>query len=136
MADSLSLFGEASSPKKKAPAPSKAVDKAPDAYRTIGEAASELGVATHVLRFWETKFKQIKPIKRGGGRRYYRPVDMDVIRQIKTKLYDDGYTIKGVQTWLKENKQQVKETVEGNQAHKTLLQGLLKDLKSLRAALD
>lgn len=78
------------------------VQKSPDAFRTISEVAMELDVPQHVLRFWETKFTQIKPLKRGGGRRYYRPEDIDLLRGIRTLLYHDGYTIKGVQKVFRE----------------------------------
>lgn len=78
--------------------------KAASAYRTISEASDELGVPQHVLRFWETKFSQIRPMKRSGGRRFYRPEDIDLIRTIQTLLYDQGYTIKGVQRLLKMRK--------------------------------
>jgi len=78
------------------------MDKSDDAFRTIGEAAEELGVPQHVLRFWETRFAQIKPMKRGGGRRYYRPADMALLHAIHGLLYGQGYTIKGVQRLLKE----------------------------------
>ena len=71
--------------------------KSPDAFRTISEAADELNVPQHVLRFWETKFSFIRPMKRAGGRRFYRPQDIAVLRGVKTLLHDDGYTIKGVQ---------------------------------------
>ena len=71
--------------------------KSPDAFRTISEVATELGVPQHVLRFWETKFSQIKPLKRGGGRRYYRPGDVELIKGIQTLLHEEGYTIRGVQ---------------------------------------
>ncbi len=71
--------------------------KSARAFRTIGEAASELDVPQHVLRFWEVKFSQISPVKRRGGRRYYRPKDIDLLLKIRKLLYDDGYTIKGVQ---------------------------------------
>ncbi len=71
--------------------------KSPQAFRTISEVADELGVQQHVLRFWETKFPQIKPLKRGGGRRYYRPEDVDFLKHIQKLLYEDKYTIKGVQ---------------------------------------
>ncbi len=77
--------------------------KSPEAFRTISEVAAELDVPQHVLRFWETKFNQIKPLKRGGGRRYYRPEDIDLLRGIRTLLYHDGYTIKGVQKVFREN---------------------------------
>lgn len=72
------------------------------AFRTISEVSREIQVPTHVLRFWESKFTSINPLKRGGGRRYYRPEDLDALRQIKALLYDDGYTIKGVQKLLKD----------------------------------
>jgi DNA-binding transcriptional MerR regulator len=78
------------------------VDKAPEAFRTISEVADELNVPKHVLRFWEAKFTQLKPMKRGGGRRYYRPEDVALLRGIRFLLYDDGYTIRGVQKILKE----------------------------------
>ena len=78
------------------------MDKKPDAFRTIGEAAGDLGLPQHVLRFWETRFTQIKPMKGGGGRRYYRLGDIDLLRAIKKLLYHDGYTIKGVQRLLRE----------------------------------
>ncbi|MDB5492468.1 MAG: Transcriptional regulator, MerR family [Micavibrio sp.] len=75
--------------------------KAPGAFRTISEVADELNVQQHVLRFWETKFSQVKPLKRGGGRRYYRPEDVLLLKKIHTLLYTEGYTIKGVQKLLK-----------------------------------
>ena len=76
--------------------------KSASAFRTISEVAGELDVPPHVLRFWETKFAQIKPLKRGGGRRYYRPEDIDLLRGIRELLYTEGYTIKGVQKLLRE----------------------------------
>ena len=76
--------------------------KGPDAFRTISEAADELGVPQHVLRFWETKFSFIRPMKRAGGRRFYRPQDISMLRGVKTLLHEDGYTIKGVQRLHKE----------------------------------
>ncbi len=76
--------------------------KAPDAFRTIREVSEELDVPQHVLRFWESKFTQIKPLKRGGGRRYYRPDDIVLLRRIRALLYVEGYTIKGVQKLLRE----------------------------------
>jgi DNA-binding transcriptional MerR regulator len=78
------------------------VEKSPDAFRTISEAAEELTVPQHVLRFWETRFTQIKPMKRAGGRRYYRPSDIELLKGIHTLLYSQGYTIRGVQRILKE----------------------------------
>ncbi|MBM3643883.1 MAG: MerR family transcriptional regulator [Alphaproteobacteria bacterium] len=80
------------------------VEKSAQAFRTISEVASELDVPQHVLRFWESKFNQVRPLKRGGGRRYYRPEDIDLLRRIRTLLYEDGYTIKGVQRLLKEGR--------------------------------
>jgi DNA-binding transcriptional MerR regulator len=79
------------------------LDKAPDAFRTISEVADELDIPQHVLRFWETRFAQIKPMKRSGGRRYYRPDDVDLLRGIRRLLYGEGYTIRGVQRILKEH---------------------------------
>ena len=79
------------------------VEKSPDAFRTISEAAEELGVPQHVLRFWETRFTQIKPMKRAGGRRYYRPSDVELLKGICGLLYKEGYTIRGVQKILKED---------------------------------
>ncbi len=77
-------------------------NKAPDAFRTISEVAEDLDLPQHVLRFWETRFSQIRPLKRGGGRRYYRPQDVDLLRGIRHLLYGEGYTIRGVQRILKE----------------------------------
>ncbi len=79
------------------------MDKAPDAFRTISEVADDLDIPQHVLRFWETRFTQIKPMKRSGGRRYYRPDDVDLLRGIRRLLYGEGYTIRGVQRILKEH---------------------------------
>ncbi|WP_149535378.1 MerR family transcriptional regulator [Siccirubricoccus phaeus] len=76
--------------------------KAPTAFRTISEVADDLRIPQHVLRFWETKFPQLKPLKRGGGRRYYRPEDIALLRRISDLLYTQGYTIKGVQRLLRE----------------------------------
>ncbi len=79
------------------------MEKAPDAFRTISEAAAELNVPQHVLRFWETRFSQIRPMKRAGGRRYYRPQDIDLLKGIRRLLHEEGYTIKGVQRILREH---------------------------------
>ena len=79
------------------------MEKAPDAFRTISEVAGDLDIPQHVLRFWETRFSQIKPMKRSGGRRYYRPDDVDLLRGIRRLLYGEGYTIRGVQRILKEH---------------------------------
>jgi DNA-binding transcriptional MerR regulator len=77
-------------------------DKSAAAFRTISEVAAELDVPQHVLRFWESRFAQVKPLKRGGGRRYYRPEDIELLRSIRGLLYGDGYTIRGVQKLLRE----------------------------------
>jgi DNA-binding transcriptional MerR regulator len=79
------------------------LDKSPDAFRTSSEVAGDLDIPQHVLRFWETRFSQIKPMKRSGGRRYYRPDDVDLLRGIRRLLYGEGYTIRGVQRILKEH---------------------------------
>src|ERR1700704_1074262 len=83
----------------------RAGGKSVSAFRTISEVAVELDVPQHVLRFWESKFPQLKPLKRGGGRRYYRPDDLDLLRGIRSLLYSDGLTIKGVQKILREQGQ-------------------------------
>src|SRR5579863_1001254 len=85
--------------------------KAPNAFRTISEVADELHIPQHVLRFWETKFPQVKPMKRGGGRRYYRPDDISLLRRISDLLYIQGYTIKGVQRLLREGGGQLSEDI-------------------------
>ena len=84
--------------------------KSPNAFRTISEVSDGIGIPQHVLRFWESKFSQIKPMKRGGGRRYYRPEDVEIIDAIRKLLHDDGYTIKGAQKLLRE--QGVKAVVQ------------------------
>ncbi|WP_448189693.1 MerR family transcriptional regulator [Azospirillum sp. sgz301742] len=84
--------------------------KSTTAFRTISEVSSDLDVPQHVLRFWETKFPQIRPLKRGGGRRYYRPEDVDLLRRIQSLLYHERYTIKGVQRLLKESRGAVPPT--------------------------
>src|SRR5579872_6560851 len=87
------------------------VEKAPDAFRTISEVADDLDLPQHVLRFWETRFREIKPMKRGGGRRYYRPDDVDLLRGIRHLLYGEGYTIRGVQRILREQGSKFVEAV-------------------------
>jgi DNA-binding transcriptional MerR regulator len=84
------------------PATSAPMEKSPEAYRTIREVADSMDLPQHVLRFWETRFPQIRPLKRAGGRRYYRPDDIERLRLIRRLLYDEGYTIKGVQKLFKE----------------------------------
>ncbi|MGH6720193.1 MAG: MerR family transcriptional regulator [Alphaproteobacteria bacterium] len=97
MSDELPFEGRAAEPERSL--------KATSAFRTISEVAEELGVPQHVLRFWETKFSQIRPLKRGGGRRYYRPDDIDILRRVKGLLYSEGYTIKGAQKLLRQSAQ-------------------------------
>ena len=127
--------------------------KSPGAFRTISEVSNALEVPPHVLRFWETKFPQIKPLKRGGGRRYYRPEDVSLLRQIRQLLYNDGYTIKGVQRLLKEGalkntaqvgvvtanepderKQPQNRTVSSQE--KATLRSIIDELQSLRKRLS
>lgn len=128
---------------------SRQTGKSAAAFRTISEVSDELDVPQHVLRFWETKFAQVKPLKRGGGRRYYRPEDIDLLRRIRDLLYREGYTIKGVQKLLREvgksgiGKGYVADAgVSANQADAGLsapvrqeLQAVLSELESLSAAL-
>tara|TARA_S200000501_G_C20348818_1_gene536645 strand:- start:113 stop:505 length:393 start_codon:yes stop_codon:yes gene_type:complete len=78
------------------------LEKSKHAFRTISEVAYQLNLPTHVLRFWETKFSQVRPLKRGGGRRYYRPDDVQILRRIQVLLYEEGYTIKGVQKLMRD----------------------------------
>ena len=92
------------------------MDKSPDAFRTISEVAEDLDLPQHVLRFWETRFTQIKPMKRGGGRRYYRPQDIELIKGIRHMLYDQGYTIKGVQRMLRDNGNQFVVSIGNGEA--------------------
>ena len=126
----------------------KAVKQAPaksaSAFRTISEVADELKVQQHVLRFWESKFAQIKPLKRGGGRRYYRPEDVDLLKNIHHLLYQEGYTIKGVQKLLHSTRgnlsARVGETAEEEAApvvsavgrNRDELRAMLDELKSMR----
>jgi DNA-binding transcriptional MerR regulator len=127
-------------------APSRRVEKSPSAFRTISEVAEELDVPQHVLRFWETKFPQVRPLKRGGGRRYYRPEDVDMLRRIRSLLYQEGYTIKGVQRLLREgglkheastSAEPIDEPlpVEGD-ARRAGLERLLEDLEEMRAMVE
>jgi DNA-binding transcriptional MerR regulator len=92
------------------------LNKAPDAFRTISEVADELDLPQHVLRFWESRFPHIRPMKRGGGRRYYRPEDIDLLRGIRHLLYGDGYTIRGVQRILREQGVRTVQSVGQGQA--------------------
>ena len=97
------------------------MNKAPDAFRTISEVADELDLPQHVLRFWESRFPHIKPMKRGGGRRYYRPEDIDLLRGIRRLLYGDGYTIRGVQRILREQGVRTVQSVGQGQAANLLV---------------
>ena len=101
--------------------------KSPQAFRTISEVSSEINIPAHVLRFWETKFPNINPLKRSGNRRYYRPEDVKLIIKIKTLLYDNGYTVKGVQKLLKENDN---KNNEKNNIKEKLL-SILKDIDNI-----
>jgi DNA-binding transcriptional MerR regulator len=101
------------------------LNKAPDAFRTISEVADDLDLPQHVLRFWESRFPHIKPMKRGGGRRYYRPEDVDLLRGIRHLLYGDGYTIRGVQRILRE--QGVRTVQSVGQGHAVNLPAKLPD---------
>ncbi len=123
------------------------VAKSDAAFRTISEVAEELDVPQHVLRFWETKFTQIRPLKRGGGRRYYRPEDVTLLKRIRTLLYSDGLTIKGVQKLLRESgrkvgsdTQSVPDAIPSSAAPVGLVREqavrLLAELKSLRDDLN
>jgi DNA-binding transcriptional MerR regulator len=102
------------------------VEKAPDAFRTISEVAQDLDVPQHVLRFWESRFREIKPMKRGGGRRYYRPEDVSLLRGIRHLLYGEGYTIRGVQRIIRE--QGVKFVQSAGQAGSRQAQGEIEEL--------
>ena len=117
----------------------KEITKKESAYRTIGEAAAELDVPTHVLRFWETKFKQIQPVKRAGGRRYYRPEDMAILHEIQKLLHTQGFTIKGAQNYLKDkNKIDLFSAagVDTQPDYRALLVEALQELKELRQSLN
>jgi len=111
--------------------------KAPGAFRTISEVASELEVPQHVLRFWEGKFNQIRPLKRGGGRRYYRPEDVELLRRIRQLLYSEGYTIRGVQKILRQGSKRNESnggsvgSADLGAAKRRVLEGLLDELTSL-----
>lgn len=124
-------------------APSRRVEKSPSAFRTISEVAEELDVPQHVLRFWETKFPQVRPLKRGGGRRYYRPEDVDMLRRIRSLLYEQGYTIKGVQRLLREGALKHEAAVPAEEPlaadpdiRRSVLEKLLRELQDLRALVE
>lgn len=101
------------------------MNKAPEAFRTISEVADELDLPQHVLRFWESRFPTIKPMKRGGGRRFYRPQDVDLLRGIRHLLYGDGYTIRGVQRILREQGARAVQSI--GQGHQVVLPEPLPD---------
>jgi DNA-binding transcriptional MerR regulator len=110
--------------------------KSPSAFRTISEVAELLDVPQHVLRFWESKFTQIKPMKRGGGRRYYRPEDLLVLERIRDLLYTDGYTIKGVQNILKKEINKTSDVKRDfSQKEKTQLNSIILDLEEIKGLL-
>jgi DNA-binding transcriptional MerR regulator len=116
--------------------PVQRTGKSAEAFRTISEVAKELDVPQHVLRFWESKFSQVKPLKRGGGRRYYRPEDVALLRNIRTLLYNEGYTIKGVQKLLREG-QVSREVVEEDLAKPVDSSGMNDDQRrELSAIID
>ena len=122
------------------------ISKGPDAYRTIGEASEEVGVPSYVLRFWETKFKQVRPVKRSGGRRFYRPNDIKILMIIKTLLHKDGLTIKGAIEHLKKvNLSEIsplshnlflnRENQSGSDHYKEDIKIILDDLKEIHLIL-
>jgi DNA-binding transcriptional MerR regulator len=137
-----------------APSPLRRVEKSSTAFRTISEVAQDLDVPQHVLRFWESRFAQIRPLKRGGGRRYYRPEDIALLRLIRSLLYEEGYTIKGVQKLMREGalKQRLADLTGGappprpagpspaatgeERASRAQLRELLAELESLRDRLQ
>ena len=118
--------------------------KSPSAFRTISEVAEDLDLPAHVLRFWETKFPQVHPLKRGGGRRYYRPEDVQLLRHIRSLLYDEGYTIKGVQKLMREGNLKKSDlapspsnmaSLEANSL-KSEIQDTIDELEALRAEIN
>jgi len=117
----------------------RATMKSQQAFRTISEVASELDLPQHVLRFWETKFNAVKPMKRGGGRRFYRPEDVALLGQIRSLLYDDGYTIKGVQKLLREGGGKIAPapaiSEPGEAGLKAELRSIANELEDIRALL-
>lgn len=121
----------------------RSAEKSPSAFRTISEVSDELGIPQHVLRFWEHKFEQISPLKRRGGRRYYRPEDVDIIRQIKALLYEEGYTIKGAVKHFERDVASHDETASEEAGAprvsantRKVLEALLKDLHALKAEIE
>ena len=118
--------------------------KSPGAFRTISEVAEDLDLPAHVLRFWETKFSQVRPLKRGGGRRYYRPEDIKLLSHIRSLLYDEGYTIKGVQKLMRDGNLKKSDlapspsemaSFEANSL-KSEIQDAIDELEALRAEIN
>ena len=106
--------------------------KSPQAFRTISEVSNEINIPAHVLRFWETKFPNINPLKRSGNRRYYRPEDVKLIIKIKNLLYDKGYTVKGVQKLLKEKDTTISNNSKNNDnKFKDNLKSILEDIDNI-----
>ena len=105
--------------------------KSPQAFRTISEVSNEVNIPAHVLRFWETKFPNINPLKRSGNRRYYRPDDVKLIIKIKSLLYDKGYTVKGVQKLLKEQGNDNNKNIINENNIKEKLSSILKDIDNI-----
>ena len=113
------------------------IEKSAQAFRTISEVATELDAPQHVLRFWEGKFSQVRPLKRGGGRRYYRPEDVELLRRIRSLLYGEGYTIRGVQKVLRDGPKHDEDSAGGSgngslsSEQKQILTGVVDDLAAL-----
>lgn len=148
-ADYKTVANQADDQEKAMQNPVEKTRKSKNAFRTISEVADELDVQQHVLRFWETKFSQVRPLKRGGGRRYYRPEDVTLLKRIHELLYTEGYTIKGVQKLFRENgknsvldgevggisNDQPAEQISAkklNDSQKEILETMLAELKALR----
>ena len=118
--------------------------KSPGAFRTISEVAEDLDLPAHVLRFWETKFSQVHPLKRGGGRRYYRPEDVQLLSHIRSLLYDEGYTIKGVQKLMREGNLKKSDLAPSpsdkasfkSNSLKSKIQDAIDELEALRAEVN
>ena len=120
------------------------MQKSPEAFRTISEVATWLKIPAHVLRFWETNFSQVRPLKRGGGRRYYRPEDIKLLSHIRSLLYDEGYTIKGVQKLMRDGNLKKSDlapspsemaSFEANSL-KSEIQDAIDELEALRAEIN
>ncbi|MBD8905158.1 MerR family transcriptional regulator [Methylorubrum zatmanii] len=122
------------SPALEAAADEERGEKHPGAFRTITEVSEDLGVPQHVLRFWESRFSQIKPLKRAGGRRYYRPDDVDLLRGVRRLLHGQGYTIRGAQRILKENGVRFVQAVGRGEEEAGAPTGAERDLDTLEAA--